>query len=76
MNFTGWTSDGNRYASNSSSFRLDRAMKGWAEGVQLMVVGEKRRFWVPANLAYGLSAGVPGAPAGNLVFDIELVSFE
>jgi peptidylprolyl isomerase len=45
---------------------------GWTEGVQLMVGGEKRRFWIPANLAYG-SNPPPGAPAGMLVFDVELL---
>ena len=40
------------------------------EGVQLMVEGEKRRFWIPENLAY---QGRPGAPSGMLVFDIHLI---
>ena len=44
---------------------------GWTEGVQLMVEGEKARFWIPEDLAY---KGQPGAPAGMLVFDIELIS--
>jgi FKBP-type peptidyl-prolyl cis-trans isomerase len=38
-----------------------------------MVVGEKRRFWIPEKLAY---EGQPGKPAGTLVFDVELISFE
>ncbi len=37
-----------------------------------MVVGEKRRFWIPEELAY---KGRPGAPQGMLVFDVELLSF-
>jgi peptidylprolyl isomerase len=45
---------------------------GWTEGVQLMVEGEKRRFWIPGKLAYGESPP-PGAPAGTLVFDVELI---
>ena len=48
-------------------------IKGWGEGVQLMVVGEKRRFWIPQTLAYN---GMPGRPAGMLVFDIELLDIE
>jgi len=51
-------------------FRLDEVIPGWTEGVQLMVVGEQRRFWIPAKLAY---EGVPERPQGTLVFDIELL---
>ena len=49
------------------------AGNGWTEGVQLMVEGERRRFWVPQNLAY---KGEPGAPRGMLVFDIDLIRIE
>lgn len=56
-----------------SSFVLDRVVKGWTEGVQLMVEGEKTRFWIPPELGYGEKPTRPGAPAGVLVFDIELV---
>ena len=45
---------------------------GWTEGLQLMVVGEKRRFWIPADLAYGENPG-GGRPGGMLVFDVELL---
>ena len=38
-----------------------------------MVVGEKRRLWIPENLAY---KGQPGMPAGMLVFDIELLAIQ
>ena len=56
-----------------TTFPLNRVIPGWTEGVQLMVVGEKRRFWIPENLAYG---GAAGAPKGMLVFDVELIEFE
>ncbi len=52
-----------------ATFPLNRVIPGWTEGVQLMVIGEKRRFWIPEELAYG---GRPGAPQGMLVFDVEL----
>ena len=55
---------------NPSTFTLSRVMAGWRECVQLMVVGEKRRCWVPQALAY---KGQAGRPAGTVVFDIELV---
>jgi peptidylprolyl isomerase len=54
-----------------ASFPLNQVIPGWTEGVQLLTVGEKGRFWIPENLAY---AGQPGAPAGMLVFDVELLS--
>ena len=75
VNYTGWTTDGKMFDSSVPSgkpvtFPLNRLIKGWGEGVQLMVAGEKRRFWIPATLAYN---GQAGRPAGTLVFDIELV---
>jgi peptidylprolyl isomerase len=76
VNYTGWTaSDGRMFDStaargNSSTFPLNRVMAGWRECVQLMVVGEKRRCWVPQELAY---KGQAGKPLGTVVFDIELV---
>lgn len=53
-----------------SSFGLNEVIPGWTEGVQMMVEGEKRRFWIPESLAY---AGAPGQPKGMLVFDIEII---
>jgi peptidylprolyl isomerase len=57
------------------AFSLSGVIKGWTEGVQLMVEGEKTRFWIPANLAYGENPR-PGAPSGMLVFDIELLNIQ
>lgn len=47
------------------SFPLNRVIAGWTEGLQLMEVGESRRFWIPARLAYG-DKPPGGAPAGML----------
>jgi peptidylprolyl isomerase len=41
-----------------------------------MVEGEKTRFWIPSDLAYGDKPKRPGAPAGPLVFDVELLSIQ
>ena len=78
VHYTGWTTDGKMFDSSvtrgtPATFPLNRVIPGWTEGVQLMVVGEKRRFWIPENLAY---AGRAGAPAGMLVFDVELIGIE
>lgn len=73
--YTGWTTDGQMFDSSVQrgqplTMPLNRVIAGWTEGVQLMVEGEKRRFWIPQDLAY---KGAPGAPAGMLVFDVELI---
>jgi len=75
VHYTGWTTDGKRFDSSVArgkprTFRLDKVIPGWTEGVQLMVAGEKRRFWIPEKLAY---KGKAGRPAGMLVFDVELI---
>jgi FKBP-type peptidyl-prolyl cis-trans isomerase len=75
VHYTGWTTDGKMFDSSHargtpSTFPVDRVIKGWGEGVQLMVQGEKRRFWIPQELAY---SGQPGRPQGMLVFDVELL---
>ena len=77
VHYTGWTTDGKMFDSSRSqptpaTFPLNRLIKGWGEGLQLMVAGEKRRFWIPQDLAYG---GQPNRPAGMLVFDVELIEF-
>lgn len=78
VHYTGWTTDGRMFDSSRrrdepATFALNQVIAGWTEGVQLMVVGESRRFWIPQELAY---RGQPGMPAGMLVFDVELLSFE
>jgi peptidylprolyl isomerase len=78
VHYSGWTTDGKLFDSSvvrgePVSFPLDRVIPGWTEGLQLMVAGEKRRFWIPEELAY---KGQAGAPQGMLVFDVELISFE
>ena len=78
VHYTGWQTDGKMFDSShkrnrTAEFPLNRVIPGWTEGVQLMVEGEKSRFWIPEELAY---KGRPGAPSGMLVFDIELVSIK
>ncbi len=77
VHYTGWTTDGRMFDSSvargqPSMFPLNRVIRGWTEGVQLMVVGEKRRFWIPEELAYGGRRD----PRGMLVFDVELIAIQ
>ena len=77
VHYTGWTTDGQMFDSSvtrgqPSTFPLNGVIRGWTEGVQLMVVGEKRRFWIPEELAYGGRR----APFGMLVFDVELIAIQ
>jgi FKBP-type peptidyl-prolyl cis-trans isomerase len=79
VHYSGWTTDGKLFDSSLTrgqpvSFPLDGVIPGWTEGLQLMVEGEKARFWIPGRLAYGDEPSSPGAPAGTLVFDVQLLA--
>ena len=81
VNYSGWTTDGKMFDSSvtrgqPARFGVGNVIKGWTEGLQLMTKGEKVRFWIPGNLAYGDKPSRPGAPAGMLVFDVELIDFQ
>lgn len=78
VHYSGWTVDGKLFQSSillgqTAEFGLDGVINGWTEGLQLMVEGEKTRFWIPARLAYGKEKG---KPQGMLVFDIELIEIK
>jgi peptidylprolyl isomerase len=79
VHYTGWTAlDGKMFDSSvlrgtPTTFELDGVIPGWTEGVQLMVEGERTRFWIPESLAY---KGERGQPRGMLVFDIDLIRIE
>ena len=75
VHYTGWTTDGKMFDSSyqrgePTVFPLNQVIPGWTEALQLMVIGEKRRFWIPGRLAYD---GQPDRPQGTLCFEIELV---
>ncbi len=77
VQYTGWATNGMKFDSTFSrgeplTLYLDRTIPGWTEGLQLMVEGEKARFWIPEKLAYQGR----NAPYGMLVFDIELIKIQ
>ena len=84
VKYKGTTLDGKEFDSTEAHggepamMPVNKVIPGWSEGVQLMPVGSKYKFWIPAKLAYG-EQGTPGGPIqpnATLVFDVELVSIE
>jgi len=80
VNYEGKLLDGTVFDSSyrrgePAEFALNRVIKGWTEGLALMPVGAKYRFWIPAHLAYG-SEGTQGGigPEATLTFDVELLA--
>ncbi len=77
VHYSGWTTNGQLFDSSVPrgepvTFPLNQVIRGWTEGVQLMVVGETRRFWIPEDLAY--QGQQP--PFGMLVFDVQLLQIQ
>ena len=58
------------------TFGLNQVIKGWQEGLQYMVVGEKIRLFVPSTLGYGKNGTGPIPPASVLIFDVELLDIQ
>lgn len=55
-------------------FPVGGVIPGWVEGLQLMKVGEKYKFYIPSELAYGAQSPTPAIPANStLVFEVELL---
>ena len=81
VNYRGTLLDGTEFDSSyknggPAEFGLDEVIRGWTEGVGMMPVGSKYRFWIPAALGYG-AKGTPGGPIppnATLAFDVELMA--
>jgi hypothetical protein len=79
VNYRGTTIDGTEFDSSykrgqPASFPVNRVIKGWTEGLQLMKVGSKYQLVIPADLAYGeRGAGSDIGPNATLLFDVELL---
>ncbi len=81
VHYTGTLLDGTEFDSSikrgkPASFGLGQVIPGWTEGLQLMRVGGKTRFFIPSDLGYG-PGGTRGIPPNSvLIFDVELLSIK
>jgi FKBP-type peptidyl-prolyl cis-trans isomerase FklB len=79
VHYHGTTIDGEVFDSSvqrgePATFPLNGVIKGWTEGLQLMTVGSKYKFYIPAELAYGnRQAGGKIGPNSTLIFEVELL---
>ena len=79
VRYRGELIDGTVFDESTTPISLNLAgvIKGWTEGLQLMSVGDKYRFYIPAELGYGeQGAGNDIKPGAALVFEVELVSIK
>ncbi|MDA7747217.1 FKBP-type peptidyl-prolyl cis-trans isomerase [Psychromonas sp.] len=81
VHYVGTLVDGTEFDSSVSrgepvQFPLNGVIPGWTEGVQLMSVGEKFKFVIPSDLAYGEQGAGPIPPGATLIFEVELLDIE
>ena len=81
VHYHGTLTDGTVFDSSvergePTSFGLNQVIKGWTEGLQLMPVGSKFRFYIPQELGYGAQAAGSIPPYSTLIFEVELLGIE
>lgn len=82
VNYVGKTSDGKEFDASKkgepAKFPLRNVIPGWKEGLQLMKIGSKYKFYIPSELGYGEYGDQSGKIGPNevLIFDVELISAE
>ena len=83
VNYVGTLLDGTKFDSSydrgeAAVFGLNQVIPGWSEGVGIMPVGAKYRFWIPGYIAYGEKGGGDGVigPNATLIFDVELLGIQ
>lgn len=79
VNYKGTLLDGTEFDNSykrgePATFPLNRVIPGWTEGVQLMTIGSKYKFYIPYQLAYGINGTGPIPGGSVLIFEIELLS--
>jgi FKBP-type peptidyl-prolyl cis-trans isomerase FkpA len=78
VHYSGTLLDGTKFDSSydrgePAEFALNQVIPGWAEGVALMPVNSKYKFWIPSKLAYGPNGQPPIGANATLVFEVELM---
>ena len=81
VNYAGTLIDGTEFDNSYKrgqpiEFPLNRVIAGWTEGVQLMPVGSKYKFYIPQQLGYGMRGAGTIPPGAALVFEVELLEIK
>ena len=81
VHYVGTLLDGTKFDSSydrgqPAEFSLNQVIPGWSEGVALMPVNSKYKFWIPSSIGYGPNGQPPIGPNSTLVFEVELLGVE